>query len=195
MVRIHATWQSAARSAGIRYEIPEEPALPLTAFDALHTHQSGEVTFEAYLEALAGWLGANSEDARLAHAAIIAEEFPGIPELVRDVRRAGWRTGCLSNTNEPHWRLLIDPAHYPTVASLDPQMASHVVGLGKPDPAIYRLFAETAEVGAAQIVFFDDSAANVAAANEEGWRAFQIDPENDPPAQMRRILTDLGVLP
>lgn len=43
------------------------------------------------------------------------------------------------------------------------------VGLAKPDPAVFR--RADAELGPADVVFFDDTAANVDAAREHGWTA------------------------
>ncbi|ODT06104.1 MAG: 2-haloalkanoic acid dehalogenase [Kaistia sp. SCN 65-12] len=45
------------------------------------------------------------------------------------------------------------------------------IGLVKPDPEIYRLHAETFGLTPAATLFFDDTAANVDAARDAGWRA------------------------
>jgi HAD superfamily hydrolase (TIGR01509 family) len=47
------------------------------------------------------------------------------------------------------------------------------VKLIKPDPAIFRHHAETFGLTAAKTIFFDDNAANVAAARSLGWHAEQ----------------------
>lgn len=54
-------------------------------------------------------------------------------------------------------------------------IVSQAVGLGKPDPAIYRLFLERAKaidssITPADLLFVDDKAANVDAARAEGWQ-------------------------
>lgn len=59
------------------------------------------------------------------------------------------------------------------------------VGLVKPDPAIYRHHAETFGLDGENTLFFDDNAANVAAARAVGWRAEQY-------VSTEALLADLG---
>jgi putative hydrolase of the HAD superfamily len=54
-------------------------------------------------------------------------------------------------------------------------MSSHEVGLCKPDPQIFHLAIDRANVLSPDaIVFFDDRAANVEAAKSVGLRAYQV---------------------
>ncbi len=64
---------------------------------------------------------------------------------------------------------------YPAFRALLHRGASHLYGLVKPWPEIYRRF--TRELGASpgEILFFDDREENVIAARAEGWRAERID--------------------
>ena len=110
------------------------------------------------------------------------------------IRAAGVETACLSNTNERHWELMTaQPLHYPAFAAFGRRHASHLLGLAKPDPAIYRAFEEHSGVPAGMIVFFDDRAENVAAARNAGWRAELIDPRGDTAAQAAAVLRRLGL--
>ena len=120
-------------------------------------------------------------------------------ELVEELNVvAGVRTACLSNTNHAHWvcSLAGEAGRVPSraIGALGVKLASHDLGLIKPDPAIYaeaeRRFATAAE----RIVFFDDLPDNVAAARRAGWRAHHIDHQADTAAQMRRTLEGLGIL-
>ncbi|NBB53106.1 HAD-IA family hydrolase [Rhizobium sp. CRIBSB] len=64
------------------------------------------------------------------------------------------------------------------------------IGLIKPDPAIYRHHQKAFGLDPAVTLFIDDNAANVAAAQGEGWRAVRyIDHEG-----LIRDLTDLGLI-
>jgi 2-haloacid dehalogenase len=56
----------------------------------------------------------------------------------------------------------------------------------KPDPAIYRHHADTFGLSAANTVFFDDNAANVAAARALGWQAEQYVSTETLRADLRR---------
>lgn len=141
------------------------------------------------------------EDALALHDAWLIEEYEGAEDLTRDLAAAGVTTAMLSNTNARHWETQWPsadgtPARFPAPGHLNTRLASHLIGLAKPDPAIYHAAAET--LGFAQrpasMLFFDDLEDNIKAARAAGWQAELIDHAGDPPAQMRRHLTDLGVL-
>src|SRR5205085_2176142 len=133
------------------------------------------------------------------------DEYPGIGALIDELHARDVETACLSNTTDTHWVRLLHadgggplpgaPA-FPAVRGLRHHFASHLLGLAKPDPAIFLAFeAATGQTGA-EILFFDDLAPNVAAARELGWRAELIDPrhEGGTAPQLRRHLTRHGVL-
>jgi len=83
---------------------------------------------------------------------------------------------------------------FPAIEVLDFHMASHEVGFNKPDPDIYRAFEDAVQAWSGEIVFFDDSFANIESARAHGWQAFRIDPDGDPGAQMISRLEELGIL-
>ena len=127
--------------------------------------------------------------------AIIQPEYPGILELVNALHAAGCATACLSNTCASHWAALVDPARYPAIARLGARHASHLFGLMKPDPHIYRRFEQAMGAQPAEILFFDDGPANVAAARQRGWRAEQITDPDDSLPELCRALVHYGILP
>ncbi len=92
--------------------------------------------------------------------------------LARALRAAGTRIGLLSNA-APDLRELIVP-HFGVDIAWDDQVVSGLVGLAKPDPAIYRLAAERIGVPAERCFFIDDVAANVEAARGTGMTAHQF---------------------
>lgn len=194
LVRISQSWQEATRLRGIQTKLPDSPLLMLADAEPMNRHQAGQTDYPTYLKELSDLLGCSAEDAEAAHLSILQSEYEGVANLVEELRAAGFKTACLSNTNAPHWADLTDPAKFPTVAGLDFLCASHIFKLGKPDPAIYRRFEAETGFTAAQIVFFDDNRANVESANQVGWAAFRIDPEGDTAAQMRTVLGHLGFL-
>jgi 2-haloacid dehalogenase len=63
-------------------------------------------------------------------------------------------------------------------------------GVAKPDPRIFALLADRFRLDPARTVFLDDAAANVAAAQAAGWRAFRVTDPGSP----RRALSSLGLL-
>ena len=82
---------------------------------------------------------------------------------------------------------------YPTVAGLRHKLASHELGLRKPDPAFYKALEKRTGVDGDDILFFDDLAENVRAAAALGWRVVQVDPAGDPAELISRTLADHGV--
>ena len=187
MCRITHDWREAARHAGVATRWDLDDPKPISAFLPLDAYQIGSMDLDSYLDALAEWAGCPKEDALRIHNAILVEEYPGVEELVRELQANGVRTGCLSNTNAAHW-VDLTSSRFPAIVMLDCRMASHDVGLAKPDPAIFRHFAETNGVRPAEIVFFDDNEPNVEAANRAGFRAHRVDPAGDPVAQIRAFL-------
>ncbi|RYG43837.1 HAD family hydrolase [bacterium] len=187
LVRIARTWQEAAAAAGVSHRLSEE-AVSLFTYAPLDTFQTGLTPYDLYLEQLAQDLGCDGEAADRCHSHILIEEYPGIPELLAQLKAAGWTTACLSNTNAPHWKELTDPSRFPTVAGLDYRIASHELNAAKPSPEIFDAFEARTGFAPRQITFFDDLPDNVAAAQAAGWDAHLIDPHGDPAAQMRAVL-------
>lgn len=186
LVRVAYTWGEAARQAGIQLSKPDSAHQRLSATPEFEAYQARQIGLQEFLQALRSDLGlADVEEALRLHQGILMDPMPGTHELVQDLEAAGLRTGCLSNTNGAHWTYLRDPGHYPAIARLQVPVASHEVGLAKPDPAIYRKFEEISGCAPDEILFFDDLQENVDAARASGWQAMRVDPAQDTAAQMR----------
>lgn len=190
LVRVRFRWDDVLASLGIEPRMGAGAHLTdLPQFDAF---QAGRVTQDDYYAALARFLGIEREAAREAHDAVLVAPYPDTVELVRDLRRRGLATGCLSNTNAPHWEIMLHSGRFPNVAELDFALASHVVCASKPDEAAYRAFEHTSGFRGAEIAFFDDGRANVEAARALGWQAHEV-PEGSRPADI--VKRALGLLP
>lgn len=194
LARICHTWEEVARTSHIPCTLDPEGHSPLTSIPEFDGYQAGILPLPVYLRALAHFTGCDPRDALRMHNGILVEPYPGSEELVTDLAKTGIGTGCLSNTNEPHWVDLALNGRFPAIVRLERKMASHLVGINKPDPAIFRLYAETHGARPEEIVYFDDNGPNVQSAKEVGFEAHQVDPHGDPPAQMRGILEGLGIL-
>ena len=125
------------------------------------------------------------------HNAWMLEEYAGVAELIDRVHDAGLDTAALSNTSHDHWAQILT---YPAVMRLRNLLASHLLGLHKPDPMIYRLLERQLGYRAQEIIFFDDTPENVIAADGVGWRAHLIDPEADTAQQIAEILREESAL-
>ncbi|QOJ01945.1 MAG: HAD-IA family hydrolase [Phycisphaeraceae bacterium] len=149
-----------------------------------------------------GGLYSPDEVERVHHAWLIGE-YPGAGRLIDDLHAAGHATALLSNTNHAHWvrqqpstdstgRLL---PHFPAAAALTHRLASHTLGLAKPDPRIYESLERSTGLRPHQILFFDDLPENTAAAADRGWLTFTVDHTGDTASEMRTHLRSLGLLP
>jgi FMN phosphatase YigB (HAD superfamily) len=124
-------------------------------------------------------------------AAWLLGEYPGTADLIHELHAADIETACLSNTSHDHWGPLLA---YANVGALRHQHASHLLGLVKPDEAIYRRFESLVDRRPDDIVFFDDLPENVEAAGRFGGDAVRIDHTGDTAAQIRAALAERGVL-
>ena len=194
LVRICRDWNEGCAAAGIdpRRHRPraghDDRARTLIA-----RYQRGEIDcagFQRELSDLFDGIWTPEEVARIDRAWILGS-YEGTAELVDEVRAAGHRTACLSNTSHSHWDMLLEN---PAVAALDVHHASHLLRLHKPDQRIYEAFETEVEVPAAEIVFFDDLQPNVDAALERGWDAIRIDHEVETVPQIRAALRVRGLL-
>lgn len=180
--------------AGVPLARPEGGKTPFTDLPAFDQYQAAEISEEEYLAAIAAWGGCSPEEARLIHNHILIEPYLGTEELVDELHEKGFSTGCLSNTNAPHWEELTSPVRFPAISRLQGKMASHLVGMNKPDPEIFLLYAETYDLQPNEIAYFEDNRANFESAAGVGFQAKHIDPSQETVPQMREFLEGLGVL-
>ena len=108
------------------------------------------------------------------------------------------RTAALCNVNDYEWaRLFPEPpavGDFPTLARIPDRFGSHLLGLAKPDPRIYREVERGTGCAGETILFFDDRAENVEAARACGWTAEVIDHTGDTAGQMLGHLRRHGVV-
>jgi FMN phosphatase YigB (HAD superfamily) len=158
----------------------------MPGFDAF---QTGEISTDEYFAALARYLGDISvPTAEQVHRSMLIEPFEGVLELVHELHEIGIKTGCLSNTNAPHWVELVDSGRFPAIQAMGTRVASFEIDLSKPDPRAFRAFEQAIECQPEEIVLFDDNLENCQTASQLGWEALKIDPKANPAGQMREFL-------
>jgi putative hydrolase of the HAD superfamily len=195
LVRIARNWVDACERAGVSLAA-DDPAAWGKHQQLLLRYESGELDESGYLRELPGCLpGVSVESVNRAFDAWLLGMYPGAAELIAELKRHGIATACLSNTNERHWRTIIqtDP-QYTALAKLDHLFASHEMRVMKPNERAYRRVEESTGVRGGQILFFDDKEENVQAARAVGWRAERVDHFEQPVGQIRMYLTAHGVL-
>lgn len=210
IVRICRSWEEGCRAAGVHLSPAwDDPAARERRRELNSLHQRGLMHSDDFYAAVAASVPGvySADDIRRVHHAWTLDEYPGVAALVDDLHAADVITGVLSNTNHAHWLRLAPAPHlpapeYPTPRRLRHVHASHLLGLAKPDQAIYHEFARRAgflpgEPGTgrgSQILFFDDLLENIDAARRAGWLGVQVDHAGDTAAQMRAVLREFRVL-
>jgi putative hydrolase of the HAD superfamily len=194
VIRICRSWNEACAVAGM--PVRETDLWQQTHPDRLREvaeFQTGRIdapTFAARLSEQVAGLYSPAEVLDVHHAWML-DEYAGVAELIDRVHDAGLDTAALSNTSHDHWVRIVG---YPAVKRLRHLLASHLMGLHKPDPMIFRTLEQQLGYHAGEIIFFDDTPENVIAANGVGWRAHLIDSEADTAQQITAILREESAL-
>ena len=192
LARVARNWQEAGAKQGL--DLPSDRAVESLSLDpVLHAFQAAEITEQEYYERLSAWLSIEVPQAQKLHGDILIYEYPGALKLVQEIRETGLTTACLSNTNEPHWRILLDPQYHPAIAALDIPLASHRLQAAKPDVRAYE--KTEAAVGSTDILFFDDTAKNLPPAEARGWHSHHVPAVENPVPWIRDRLVQANVLP
>jgi putative hydrolase of the HAD superfamily len=187
LVRICRDWAQGCAAAGI--SPAREPSIrDIERMRALVSrHQRGLLEHGAFCDHVSECLGSalTAAEVRSVHGAWILGEYAGVGAMLSDLRRAGHLTACLSNTDAPHWVTL---ARMPFFQGLHHPHASHLLGLEKPDPAIFSAFERAVGFSGERIDYFDDLQENCQAAQAAGWRVQRIDPFRETVPQIRAAL-------
>lgn len=153
----------------------------LSASKAITAYQVGEITSEEFLSLVLGHCaaGITKEDVAEAWNACIGPLPKERLDMILALRRRGYCTHLLSNTNDLHWeevkhRYLREEGY--TCADLfDHIFVSHEVHLAKPTPEIYRHAVRQIGRCAGECLFIDDTLLNVEAARREGLQGIWLD--------------------
>lgn len=93
--------------------------------------------------------------------------------LLRALRRADVPVFAL--TNYGHDSFAITAAHYPALTEFDRTYISSNMGATKPDARIYQMVEDDCGIAPERLLFTDDRAENVAAAEARGWQGHVFD--------------------
>ena len=199
IVRGRRSWEDAREAAGL------PPRGSISSSDLLarfrpcdRLFELGQISTDDFFDRCSREIDRlyTPDELRRIHEAWIDGEYPGMDRLVKELRPR-FRTACLSNTNPKHWEMMETappPPEYRAFRALDTRQASHLLGLAKPAPEIFREFERRTESIPGEILFFDDLEVNVRAAREAGWNARQVDSLGDPRMQILAFLRAGGLL-
>ncbi len=115
--------------------------------------------------------------------------IPGTSELVTELAGSGRELYAISNFPGEVWPATLDA--YPVLHCFKDIVVSSFVGVCKPDPRIFALALRRFGVAAADCLFIDDVAANVAGAQAAGIAAVQFTSA----AALRQFLAAAGPAP
>jgi HAD superfamily hydrolase (TIGR01509 family) len=195
LVRLATGWEDACRRAGVTLDHSDAAAWQ-SHRELLARYETGEFDEAAYLTRVPECLpGVTAESVCRAFDAYLLGPYPGAEELLVELRGNRIVIGCLSNTNERHWRTLMRHPDYAPLRHLDHRFASHETRAMKPAAEAYRHVERATGFGGAQILFFDDKQENVDAAKAAGWHAERVEVAGDPVAQMRDTLRRYALIP
>nr|WP_245216428.1 HAD-IA family hydrolase [Sagittula salina] len=95
-------------------------------------------------------------------------EIPHSVRLLRALNAKGMRTLALTNFGIGTWAIATPV--YDFLGAFSKAYVSGHMGVAKPDPEIYRMVEASEGVSPEALLFTDDRAENIAAAEERGWQ-------------------------
>ncbi|MGU3525613.1 glucose-1-phosphatase [Enterobacteriaceae bacterium C23F] len=143
--------------------------------EAFHQHERGEISDEAFAEALSQEMELPLSYEQFEHGwqAIFVGLRPEVIAIMHKLREQGHRVVVLSNTNNLHTTFW--PDEYPQVRdAADRVYLSQEMKMRKPEARIYQRVLEVEGFSAADTVFFDDNADNIEGARQLGINSILV---------------------
>jgi FMN phosphatase YigB (HAD superfamily) len=152
---------------------------PFSPDDAWRDHERGEITDAEFFASLRNSLGIGISDDQFLEGwnAIFTGEMPGISAALG---RAGAKLPlyAFSNTNSAHVEHF-SKAYADVLGHFREVFLSSTIGFRKPEAAAYDHVVKAIGVPASRIVFFDDSADNIAGARARGLITVHVTSPDD----------------
>jgi FMN phosphatase YigB (HAD superfamily) len=180
-----AAQKSAARS--------QKPPGDLHSFLSTSPHlmdfESGRMTRRQFFDAIQRAIGFHGDLAEFGtYFADIFTEMPDTIALHAELRRAGYQTFILSNTND----LAVEHVRrrFSFFSNFDGYILSYEVGGLKPEPEIYAAMEKLTGRSGADLIYIDDRPENIETGLARGWRAVV----HESAEKTRRALKGWGVV-
>ncbi len=97
--------------------------------------------------------------------------YPGAATLLTKLKQ-NHTLAVLSNTNELHWPRIINEFQMPLYCEYI--YSSHLLQVAKPEPEVFTIVLDKLGAKAGSVLFFDDKAENIKAAQELGINSHQV---------------------
>lgn len=159
-----------------------------TFTEAYAQHERGEIDGTKFLAALRQALDLELSDRQLLDGwnAVFTGVVPGVETLLERTRTHR-PIYLFSNTNPAHQREW-SSRFATTLAHFSSLYTSHELGHRKPEAEAYETVTQRMGCAPAQVLFFDDSAANVAGARAFGWHAVRVRSIRDVESSLNALL-------
>jgi FMN phosphatase YigB (HAD superfamily) len=195
LIQLCDGWHHACEVAGVPSPPPFDDEQRAALHNLVCVSETGHINQAEFCRRASSLMGLDLEHVVAVSTAFLRAPFPGAVELVQSLKRRGFLTACLSNTNDSHWEIMCADSGRCALSlgQMDFRFGSHEMGVRKPDEAIYRHVEQVAQVTGRQILFFDDSLENIEGAKRCGWRAHQVMDRVDPVREMRQKLAEEGI--
>jgi len=161
-------WQQIAELTGI----PPERVEQILFNSGLQTlYEKGEISTAEFHQYFCEQAHSDISVEDLCYAASnIFEPLDDSIQLLKTLKRAGYRLGLLSNTCDCHWNFCLDDTRFNFLpSSFEQTVLSFIVGHAKPETEIYQIASNQVNCDPESILFIDDKQENVKAAQSYGF--------------------------
>lgn len=158
---------------------------------ALHEYQIGKIPTEQFLAMIQKMSDPGTTRQQVLDAwNSCLQTLPKYKlDFVKQLRNEGYATYLLSNTNDAHWKYILETS-FPEPAEnyFDKCFLSQEMGMAKPDTEIYAEVLRQIGTPAEECLFIDDSSANCKAAETLGIQTYNAPVHTDYREEVKTIL-------
>ena len=144
----------------------------------VHAMDTGELTGEKFIDIILSQCRPGVTRQQVSDAYNSAIVFPRQRlELLQRLRR-DYKVYLLSNIGDMHWATTVESARrqgFDIEECFDQMFLSYQLRMAKPDPAIFQHLIKTTGINPAETLYIDDFHENIAAGQQAGLIAFQIE--------------------
>lgn len=166
-------WRGIAELAAISGVSVPEAAAKFSSSQTSLAYERGEISDDEFSDHMIAMFNLPYTRAqfKLQWRMWVGEAFDGVIDIIKELRKH-FKTACLSNTNQMHWEHLL--GYLPIESMFDYIFASHQIGAVKPTAQSFEIVMQRTGFEAKDIIFFDDTQANVDAAKALGITAYKV---------------------
>lgn len=137
----------------------------------MHDYEYGNISTEEFVKAVQSYCyaGTSEQDIRDAWMSMLGELPQAKLDYIAELRKAGYKTVLLSNSNQMHWDPIWEQKNLGNY--FDYVFASHHLHMAKPNRDIFEYVAREAQIDSVHTIYVDDLDKNRAAGERfPGWK-------------------------